>query len=101
MWPLFLYEVSDPLPDPPFEQETDICSCAVSRYIKSPKCYACGAPTNGIFNKAERIIAKIEARNQKKREAKGVTEADEEDDDGGIQIGGDSSDEEGENGEEE
>lgn len=79
---------------PILERETDNASCAVSRYIKSPKCYACGAPTNGIFNKAERIIAKIEARNQKKREAKGVTEAD-EDDDGGIQIGGDSSDEEG------
>lgn len=73
--------------------ETNSRSCAVSRYIKSPKCYACGAPTNGIFNKAERIIAKIEARNQKKRDAKGVTE-DDEDDDGGIQIGGDARDEE-------
>lgn len=72
----------------------------MSRYIKSPKCYACGAPTNGIFNKAERIIAKIEARNQKKRDAKGVTEADEEDD-SGIQIGGDPSDGEEDDGDEE
>ena len=71
----------------------------MSRYIKSPKCYACGAPTDGTFNKAERIIAKIEARNQKKREAKGVTEADEEDD-GAIHIGGDPSDGEEEEGEE-
>lgn len=71
----------------------------MSRYIKSPKCYACGAPTNGIFNKAERIIAKIEAKNLKKREAKGVTEGDEEDD-GGIQFGGGPSDDEDETGEE-
>jgi RING finger protein 113A len=65
--------------------------CAIKRFIKSPKCYACGAATSGIFNKAEKIIAKIEARNQKKREARGV-EHDDGDDDGGIEIGGAPSD---------
>ena len=67
------------------------CRCAIKRFIKSPKCYACGAATSGIFNKAEKIIGKIEARNQKKREAKGQVDQD-EDGDGGIEISGAPSD---------
>lgn len=45
-------------------------SCAIKRFAKTPKCYACGAPTGGLFNKAEKILdkkrkaqeARIEAR---------------------------------------
>ena len=66
--------------------------CAVERFVKSPKCYACGAPTSGIFNKAEKIIAKLEAKNKRIREAKGIEE--EEEGDGGIEIGGGSDDDE-------
>ena len=65
--------------------------CAVERFVKSPKCYACGAATSGIFNKAEKILAKMEARNKKLREERGIID----DEDGGIQFGGsDSGDEE-------
>lgn len=69
--------------------------CAIDRFVKSPKCYACGAATSGIFNKAEKILAKLEAKNKRRREERGIV--DEENDDGGIQFGG-GSDEEGEGG---
>jgi len=72
-------------------------NCATKRFIKSPKCYACGAPTSGIFNKAEKILAKLEAKNKRRREARGVFDA--PDDDGGIQFGG--GEEESEDGHEE
>ena len=68
-------------------------SCAVTRFIKSPKCYACGAATSGIFNKAERILRKLEEKNRRRREERGIEEAN---GDGGIEIGGADSDEEGE-----
>lgn len=67
--------------------------CAIDRFIKSPKCYACGAATSGIFNKAEKILAKLELKNKRIREARGDEE---ELGDGGIQIGGGDSDEEDE-----
>lgn len=34
-------------------------SCAIKRFAKTPKCAACGAPTGGIFNRADKIIAKM------------------------------------------
>lgn len=71
--------------------------CAVNRFIKSPKCYACGAATNGIFNKAEKLLAKLEAKQKRKREARGIKDDDEDGDgDGGIEIGGGDSDAENE-----
>ncbi|KAH8551495.1 hypothetical protein BGW37DRAFT_528914 [Umbelopsis sp. PMI_123] len=33
--------------------------CAIKHYAKSPKCFACGASTNGTFNTAKNLIAKI------------------------------------------
>ncbi|KAF0387233.1 RING finger protein [Gigaspora margarita] len=39
--------------------------CALQNFSKSPKCYACGAPTNGIFNTAKNILQKLE--DKKKR----------------------------------
>ncbi|WVN84896.1 pre-mRNA-splicing factor CWC24 [Cryptococcus depauperatus CBS 7841] len=65
--------------------------CAAKRFQKSPKCYACGAPTSGIFNTADKILAKMEARNKTRREAKAEREAEEG---GGIEFGGGDSDEE-------
>src|ERR1700761_4311893 len=42
-------------------------SCAIKRFAKTPKCAACGAPTGGIFNRADKIIEKI---NKKREEQK-------------------------------
>ena len=37
-------------------------SAALKRFQKTPKCYACGAPTGGIFNKPQGLIKKLEER---------------------------------------
>jgi len=34
-------------------------SCAIKRFAKTPKCAACGAPTGGIFNRADKVMAKM------------------------------------------
>ncbi|KAI9507474.1 hypothetical protein F5148DRAFT_111093 [Russula earlei] len=34
-------------------------SCAIKRFAKTPKCAACGAPTGGIFNRADKVISKM------------------------------------------
>lgn len=58
------------------------CSvCAIKRFAKTPKCLACGAPTGGMFNRAGRIIEKM---NKKKKKGSG-----EGDDDAGDTGGGD------------
>ena len=42
------------------------CSgCAIKRFAKTPKCFACGTPTSGIFNKASRIIEKMNAKQER------------------------------------
>jgi len=42
------------------------CSgCAIKRFAKTPKCFACGTPTGGIFNKASRIIEKMNAKQER------------------------------------
>jgi RING finger protein 113A len=58
--------------------------CAIKKYSKSTKCFACGASTGGIFNAAKNLMAKIEAKNAENRK-NGA-------DNGGveIQIGEDS-----------
>ncbi|KAL1409983.1 RNA-splicing factor [Vanrija albida] len=67
--------------------------CAMKRFTKSPKCYACGAATQGLFNKAEKLLAKLAAKRKRRMEEKGIVE---EEGDGGIEIGGEAgSDEEG------
>ena len=55
-------------------------ACAIKRFAKTPKCAACGAPTAGIFNRADKVIEKM----RKKREEKGG----EGDDDGGDAADG-------------
>lgn len=62
------------------------CSaCAIKRYAKTPKCLACGTPTGGIFNRADKIIEKL----NKKRQAKEEKDAEGSGDEGsGIQIEG-------------
>jgi RING finger protein 113A len=65
-------------------------ACALKRYAKNPKCAACGAPTNGIFNKADKIIEQSKVKRLKEAN----TNADEEDASGdeapalqGVEIG--------------
>ncbi|KAI9146548.1 hypothetical protein BKA69DRAFT_1045300 [Paraphysoderma sedebokerense] len=43
-------------------------SCALAHHRKSPKCYACGAATNGIFRTAKELIKKLELKKQKMEE---------------------------------
>ncbi|KAH8995762.1 hypothetical protein EDB92DRAFT_1846011 [Lactarius akahatsu] len=49
-------------------------SCAIKRFAKTPKCAACGAPTGGIFNRADKVMAKM-----KKLEAEGQSHGDDGD----------------------
>ena len=61
------------------------CSdCAIKRFAKTPKCIACGAQTGGIFNRADKILAKMNNKKRKK------VEDDERPDDGdeGVTIEG-------------
>ena len=45
------------------------CSdCAIKRFAKTPKCIACGAQTGGIFNRADKILAKMNKNKKGKRE---------------------------------
>ncbi|ODO10292.1 hypothetical protein I350_02521 [Cryptococcus amylolentus CBS 6273] len=69
------------------EDEDEEVPCATKRFQKSPKCYACGAATQGIFNTAEKIIAKIEARNKVRQEERDERKG-QENDGGGIIFGG-------------
>lgn len=43
------------------------CSaCAIKRFAKTPKCLACGAPTGGMFNRADKVIEKVNKKRQEK-----------------------------------
>ncbi|KAF9462466.1 hypothetical protein BDZ94DRAFT_1261438 [Collybia nuda] len=49
------------------------CSlCAIKRFAKTPKCVACGAPTGGIFNRADKIIEKVNKKRKSKEEKEEV-----------------------------
>ncbi|KAI8922816.1 hypothetical protein BC831DRAFT_389508, partial [Entophlyctis helioformis] len=39
--------------------------CAISHYVKTPKCFACGANTAGVFNVAKDLVAKLEAKKKR------------------------------------
>ncbi|KAJ3746881.1 hypothetical protein EV361DRAFT_926859 [Lentinula raphanica] len=59
------------------------CSaCAIKRFAKTPKCLACGAETGGMFNRADKVIAKM----KKKREEKDGSDG--EDNALGVEIEG-------------
>lgn len=45
-------------------------SCAVRRFTKTPKCFACGAQTGGIFNSATKVIERMEKRRKAKEDEK-------------------------------
>ena len=68
------------------------CSaCAIKRFAKTPKCLACGAPTSGIFNRADKILAKLNKKKSKKKGSGDDMDEDEEGPDrgdGGVAIEG-------------
>ncbi|KAE8213867.1 hypothetical protein CF327_g2684 [Tilletia walkeri] len=41
-------------------------ACAIKRYTKNPKCFACGKPTNGLFNAATKILERMERKREEK-----------------------------------
>ncbi|KAK4054126.1 RNA-splicing factor [Microbotryomycetes sp. JL201] len=64
--------------------------CAVKRFAKNTKCFACGASTNGVFNKATKLIEKNKERDRLNAEAAEREEQaiNEGADDAGIEIEG-------------
>lgn len=77
------------------------CSdCAIKRFAKTPKCIACGAQTGGIFNRADKILEKMNKKKSNKTGGEGAGEDDEgvNRGDGGVTIEGLSrADSDGEN----
>ncbi|KAI0338304.1 hypothetical protein BDW22DRAFT_1363201 [Trametopsis cervina] len=70
-------------------------ACAIKRFARTPKCAACGAPTGGIFNRADKIIEKM----RKKRAEKGEGDEGEDGEEGGdvaieglVKVGGGGAD---------
>ncbi|KAE9401028.1 hypothetical protein BT96DRAFT_818442 [Gymnopus androsaceus JB14] len=60
------------------------CSaCAIKRFAKTPKCLACGTPTGGMFNRADKVIAKMNKKREEKEE-RDASDAEE----GGVEIEG-------------
>ncbi|GAA5832234.1 hypothetical protein JCM11251_004287 [Rhodosporidiobolus azoricus] len=63
-------------------------ACAIKRFAKTGKCFACGSSTNGVFNRATKIIAK-----EKEREA--LNEKARKEEEGDLGEGGDAIEIEG------
>lgn len=65
-------------------------SCAIRRFAKTPKCYACGLPTNGLFNKADKILDKKRKAQDARMEARQREMGDfnEDGQDDGVQLEG-------------
>ncbi|PIL36050.1 hypothetical protein GSI_01710 [Ganoderma sinense ZZ0214-1] len=65
------------------------CSaCAIKRFAKTPKCAACGAPTGGIFNRADKVIAKLKKKQEPADEDGAGEDGDGEGVAAGVQIEG-------------
>ena len=45
-------------------------ACALKRYAKNSKCFACGKQTGGLFNSARKILDKMEQAKQRKAAAR-------------------------------
>ena len=65
------------------------CSaCAIKRFARTPKCAACGAPTGGIFNRADKVIAKLKKAQEAGAGGEDAGEGEGGDAAGGVQIEG-------------
>ena len=64
--------------------------CAIKRYVKNPKCAACGAPTGGLFNRADKIVERARKRREKEAETAGGGDSDDgdENDRSGLGVEG-------------
>lgn len=51
-------------------------ACAISNYKKSSKCFACGAPTHGVFNTAKKMLEKLAEKKRRIEEANGSDQED-------------------------
>ncbi|KAG9118979.1 RNA-splicing factor [Ceratobasidium sp. 392] len=67
-------------------------ACAIKRFAKTPKCIACGSPTGGIFNRADKVIKKLKDKKAAK-EAEAGKDSDEEGNNGPKISIGDSDNE--------
>lgn len=45
-------------------------SCAIKRFAKNGKCFACGKQTGGLFNSAKKVLDKMEAKKRRKAESR-------------------------------
>ncbi|WFD32082.1 N-terminal methionine N(alpha)-acetyltransferase NatE [Malassezia sp. CBS 17886] len=67
-------------------------SCAIRRFAKTPKCFACGEKTKGLFNSATKILDRMNRRNQtraeERRERRRLHGLDEGDEGGAGAAGG-------------
>jgi len=50
--------------------------CALDQYRKSQRCYACGAQTQGVFNPAKEIMAKMEKAKKAEQVSDGSSDSD-------------------------
>ena len=65
------------------------CSaCAIKRFAKTPKCAACGAPMGGIFNRADKVIAKLKKAKESGADADAEGAGGGSGDASGVQIEG-------------
>ncbi|WFD26457.1 N-terminal methionine N(alpha)-acetyltransferase NatE [Malassezia nana] len=44
--------------------------CAIARFAKTPKCFACGAKTQGLFQSATRVLERMHERQSTRAEAR-------------------------------
>lgn len=61
-------------------------ACAIKRNAKTPKCAACGTPTGGLFNRADKVIEKMNKQKKDKEDAEAAENGDAKGDD--IKIEG-------------
>lgn len=71
-------------------------ACAIKRNAKTPKCAACGTPTGGLFNRADKVIEKMNKQRKDKEDAEAAENGDAKGDDIKIEGLAERSEEEGE-----
>lgn len=59
--------------------------CAMEHHKKSPKCFACGAATSGIFNTAKNMLQRLKQKKERLKAANGDEEQDETNNDLSIE----------------
>ena len=63
-------------------------ACAIKRNAKTPKCAACGTPTGGLFNRADKVIDKMNKKREEKEQADAEAAEEERGAGTGVQIEG-------------